>query len=117
MDTAWAQLQAYTKTYTSSPLSLTRGPHMSSSSSSSLSPALSLHPDAATAGAAGGGGCGLAGEPTSRCRDPARRGRAAGDGSATAEQQDAAGAELTARAARRGRGWRGARGLTDEPLS
>jgi len=41
------------------------------------------------------------------------RGRAAGDGSATAEQQDAAGAELTARAARRGRGRRGARGLTD----
>ena len=40
MDTAWAQLHTYTKTYTSSPLSLTRGPHMSSSSSSSpnLSP-------------------------------------------------------------------------------
>ena len=36
MDTAWAQLQAYTKTYTSSQplsLSLTHGPHMSSSSS------------------------------------------------------------------------------------
>ena len=39
MDTAWAQLQAYTKTYTSSPLSLTRRPHLSSSSSS---PRLSL---------------------------------------------------------------------------
>ena len=49
----------------------------------------------------------------SRCRDPARRGRAAGDGSATAEQQDAAGTELTTRAAGRGRGRRGARGLTN----
>jgi len=39
MDTAWAQLQTYTKTYTLSPLSLTRGPHMSSSSS--YSPVLS----------------------------------------------------------------------------
>ena len=83
-------------------LSLTCGPHMSSSSSSphlSLRLSLSLHPDATTEGAAGGGGCGLAGEPTSHCRDPARRGRAAGDGSATAEQQDAADAELTAQAA------------------
>ena len=102
----------YEDVYFISPVTDTRV-HMSSSSSPHLSPALSLHPDAATAGVAGGGGCGLAGKPTSRCRDPARRGRAAGDGSATAEQQDAAGAELTARAAGRGRGRRGARGLTD----
>ena len=101
----------YEDVYFISPVTDTQAPHVIFFF---LSSSLSLHPDAATACAAGGGGgCGLAGEPTSRCRDPARRGRAAGDRSATAEQQDAAGAELTARAARRGRGRREAHGLTD----
>jgi len=104
----------YEDVYFITPVTDTRAPHVIFFFlSSSLSPALSLHPDVATVGAASGGGC----EPTSRCRDPARRGRAADDRSATAEQQDTADAELTARAVRRGRDHRGARGLTDVLLA